>query len=57
MREIIKDITENIEGAEAGGHKFAAGALIPIEKEKELIDSAGLVLEKKSMEEEIKDLT
>lgn len=53
LREIIKDITDKLEGTEAGGHMFAAGALLPTEKEEEFIDVAKEVLAKRALEEEI----
>ncbi len=49
--KVIKDIAGGIEGSEAGGHVNAAGAIIPIEKEKEFLENAVEVLRKKSMEE------
>jgi len=51
LREIVDKITTNIPGAEAGGHKEAAGAIIPLEKEKELIKEAKRVLKLNSIEE------
>ena len=53
LREIVVDITKNIEGAESGGHSFAAGAIMPTAKENEFIDSAKRILSKRSIEEEI----
>jgi len=50
---IIKDIADKVSGAEAGGHMYAAGAVIPTEKEQEFIDIAKEILEKKSIEEKI----
>jgi len=50
LREVIKEIVEDFDG-EYGGHKQAAGALIATEKEKEVIEKAKLILEKKAMEE------
>ena len=54
LKEIIDMITTSIEGAQAGGHKAAAGAIIPTNKEAELIKEAKRVLQLNSMEEEIK---
>ncbi len=45
LREIVKEIVAHV-GGEAGGHKLAAGAIIPIEKEDEFIEKAKEVLEK-----------
>ncbi len=53
LRLIVKEITEKIEGSEAGGHIHAAGALIPTDKEEEFIEIAQEVLKKKAMEEDI----
>jgi RecJ-like exonuclease len=50
LREVIKSITDKV-GGEAGGHKMAAGAIVPMEKEKEFIDKAKEVLGKKAIEE------
>jgi single-stranded-DNA-specific exonuclease len=44
LRKIIDTITSGIEGAEAGGHKAAAGAIIPTEKEEEFIQEAKRIL-------------
>jgi single-stranded-DNA-specific exonuclease len=51
LHEIIKTITDKIEGCEAGGHMHAAGALIPAEKEQEFLTIATEILEKKGIEE------
>lgn len=50
LRDVIKEISEKIDG-EYGGHMQAAGAIIATKKEKEFIDKAKLILEKKAMEE------
>ena len=52
LREIVKEIVEKT-GGEAGGHYGAAGAMVPIENEKEFIQIAKDVLGKISMEETI----
>ncbi|MBW3003858.1 DHH family phosphoesterase [Candidatus Woesearchaeota archaeon] len=52
LRSIIKEIVD-IVGGEAGGHQFAAGAVIPTEKEDEFIKVAKDVLEKKCLEEAV----
>jgi nanoRNase/pAp phosphatase (c-di-AMP/oligoRNAs hydrolase) len=52
LKEIISDITKQI-GGEAGGHMYAAGAIIPTEKEQEFIEAAQRVLEKKGIEEKL----
>jgi RecJ-like exonuclease len=54
LRSVIDTITKGIEGAEAGGHKAAAGAIIPTIKEQELIKEAKRVLTLNSIEEEVK---
>ncbi|MBW3015871.1 DHH family phosphoesterase [Candidatus Woesearchaeota archaeon] len=51
-REVMKDIVEKV-GGEAGGHQFAAGAVIPTAKEKDFLDAAKEVLGKKGLEEAI----
>jgi RecJ-like exonuclease len=53
LREILKQIIKKT-GGEAGGHMSAAGALIPIEKEQEFIETAKDILTKKGIEEKIK---
>ena len=45
LREILQTITKEI-GGEAGGHKFAAGAIIPTDKEQEFINKAKKILKK-----------
>jgi len=54
LREILKQIIAKT-GGEAGGHINAAGALIPIEKEQEFIETAKQILNKKGMEENIQN--
>ena len=53
LRKVVDTITKNIEGAQAGGHKEAAGAIIPTSKENELIDEAKRVLKLYSIEEKV----
>ena len=53
LREILKNMTANIEGCESGGHHNAAGATIPTERESEFIESAKNFLQKLSIEERI----
>ena len=53
LRETLREITTKT-GGECGGHKFAAGALIETEKEKDFIQCAYDVLKKVSIEETIK---
>jgi RecJ-like exonuclease len=43
LREVVKKIVENV-GGEAGGHQYAAGALIESEKEAEFMKAAEEVL-------------
>ena len=52
MRAIVKSITK-ISGGEAGGHRNAAGAVIPTESEDRFIESARAVLEKLVLEENV----
>ena len=53
LRSIVREIASSC-GGEAGGHLEAAGAIIPIEKEEELIEAAKYILRKVSMEEKIR---
>ncbi len=53
LSRIMQQMTKNIEGSVAGGHMQAAGALIPTDKEAELIESAKDVLEKIALEERV----
>ena len=53
LREVIKEIIVKLKAGEFGGHKAAAGAIIPTNKEEELISIAKQVLEKKGMEESV----
>ena len=50
LRQILSEITSKV-GCEAGGHLFAAGSLIPQEKEKEFIEHAIETLKNKVIEE------
>lgn len=52
LRNVIADITKQV-GGEAGGHMYAAGAIIPTEKEAEFIETAQRVLEQRSIEEKL----
>jgi nanoRNase/pAp phosphatase (c-di-AMP/oligoRNAs hydrolase) len=49
----MNDITSRIEGAIAGGHMQAAGALVPTDKEAEFIETAKDILGKKALEERV----
>ena len=53
LSKIVQSITARIEGAVAGGHMQAAGALIPTEKEAELIETAKEILGKEALEERV----
>ena len=53
LNEIIDTITKNIENAESGGHAAAAGAIIPTDKESEVIKEAKRVLKLNSIEEKV----
>jgi len=52
LRDVLKQIIA-ITGGEAGGHQYAAGCIIPAEKEQEFVKAAKEILTKKGMEEEI----
>jgi RecJ-like exonuclease len=52
LRETIKEIARAV-GGDFGGHKLAAGAVFPTEKEQEFIEAAKQVLAKRSIEEKI----
>jgi len=52
LRELLKRIIGNSEG-EAGGHKNAAGAVIPTSKEADFINSAISILQQMALEEKI----
>ena len=52
LKEILGEITKKL-GYESGGHKAAAGSLIPIEKEEEFIDTATSILKKRVIEEKV----
>ena len=51
LRGIVKEIIGKIKIGEYGGHKYAAGALVPSEKENEFLDAAREVIENRSLEE------
>jgi RecJ-like exonuclease len=51
LKAIMEEITKGIDGSETGGHKNAAGAVIPTEKENLLIERAKEVLGKRALEE------
>ena len=53
LSRLMQEITARIEGAVSGGHKQAAGALIPTDKEAEFIESAKEILGKKALEERV----
>jgi RecJ-like exonuclease len=50
LKAIVEEMIEGL-GGEAGGHKNAAGAIIPTEKEDMLIERAKEILGKKALEE------
>ena len=52
LRKIMKAVVTKV-GGFGGGHKSAAGALIPQEKEIEFIDSLKLILDKEVIEESV----
>lgn len=53
LRIICEKISEKLDYVEYGGHKNAAGCLIPTEKEKEFIETAKIVLRDQVFEESI----
>jgi nanoRNase/pAp phosphatase (c-di-AMP/oligoRNAs hydrolase) len=53
LRQVIDSIIKPIHGAESGGHKEAAGAIIPISQEQQLFEEAKRVLKNYSIEENI----
>lgn len=53
LKEVIETITKNIENAESGGHAAAAGAIIPTDKERDVIEEAKRVLKLNSIEEKV----
>jgi RecJ-like exonuclease len=48
LKEIVSEIARNV-GGEAGGHQYAAGAIIQTEKEDKFIEHAKEVLEKQNL--------
>lgn len=52
LKDIVREIVDKV-GGEAGGHQYAAGAVIPTSKEAEFIQVAREVLEKKALEEAV----
>jgi nanoRNase/pAp phosphatase (c-di-AMP/oligoRNAs hydrolase) len=52
LRGIADEITKQV-GGEAGGHQYAAGAIINTEKEEVFIEDAKRVLAKRTMEEKV----
>lgn len=53
LRQILQEMTHQISGALAGGHRAAAGALVPLDAEAELISNAHAVLGKYALEERV----
>lgn len=53
LRGIIGDILNGLEGCEAGGHRQAAGAVIPTALEDEFVRRTKEILEKRNLEETI----
>lgn len=53
LRSLIDKITTSIKGAEAGGHKEAAGAIIPTDQEEAFIKEAERILRLNSIEEKV----
>ncbi|MBW2977428.1 DHH family phosphoesterase [Candidatus Woesearchaeota archaeon] len=52
LRDLLKQIIART-GGEAGGHQYAAGCIIPTEKEEEFLRVAEEILTKRTMEEKI----
>lgn len=50
LRAVVDEITKQV-GGEAGGHQYAAGAIISTEDEKKFIEAAKIILAKHSLEE------
>ena len=50
LRKILKSIIKET-GGEAGGHRLAAGAIVPTEKERMFVEKAKVILKKAVMEE------
>ena len=46
LRDVVKEIVDKV-GGEAGGHQYAAGALIETEKEQQFLEAAEKILAKK----------
>ncbi len=53
LKQIIDKIVHGFENCEAGGHANAAGALIPSDKEEEIIEKAKEVLGRVALEEKV----
>jgi len=53
LRKVMDDIIKNVKFGESGGHKEAAGAIIPSEKEDLFIEEAKTVLKLSAIEENI----
>ena len=53
LREVVQRMTARIPGAMSGGHRNAAGALIPQDAEKEFLAEAHVVLAKHALEERV----
>ncbi len=52
LRKVLMEITAKV-GGEAGGHKHAAGAIVPTSKEEEFVKVAKEVLARHAMEESV----
>ena len=51
LKMVVEEVIKGMEGCEAGGHKNAAGAILPTEKEDEMVKRAKEVLGKRALEE------
>lgn len=52
LRDVIAEISLEVEG-ESGGHKYAAGAIIDLDRESDFVDKAKRTLERYSMDEKL----
>lgn len=51
LKAIVEEMIKGIPKSESGGHKFAAGAIIPTESEEVFLKNAKEILKRKNMEE------
>ncbi|MAG91245.1 hypothetical protein CMO83_01050 [Candidatus Woesearchaeota archaeon] len=53
LRKVIEEVIDGIDNSECGGHKNAAGAVVPTESEEKLIEVAKEVLGRYAVEEKV----